>query len=309
MKVVFMGTPEFAVPSLECLYQSGHEIVAVVTTPDKPMGRGLKLRPSPVKIKATSLKVPVIQPEKLRDPEFEQSLRAVEADCFVVVAFRILPQSIFSIPVKGTINLHTSLLPKYRGAAPIQWAIMNGETETGLTTFIIEEKVDTGAILLQKRLPIFPDDTAGSLHDRMSQQGALLLEQTLDGLDSSMLFPKIQTGPGSPAPKITPEHCRIDWSRPAQEIANQIRGLAPRPAAFTSIESKRLKIYRSTVDIQNSPQISHPGSILTCSGSEFRVQTGREHLLLHELQIEGKKRLSVENFIRGTDIVVGQSFE
>lgn len=309
MKIVFMGTPDFAVPSLEMLHNSNHDVLAVVTTPDKPKGRGLKLQPSPIKQKADSLGLNVLQPDKMSDIDFQNQLKELKADCFVVVAFRILPESVFSIPEKGTINLHTSLLPKYRGAAPIQWAIMNGETETGLTTFVIEKKVDTGAILLQKTLSIGDDEDAGSLHDRMAEAGSLLLLETVEGIESQTIKSAVQEGHSSPAPKILPEHCQIDWSRKAVEIKNQVRGLSPRPTAFTYYNGKRIKVFRvSVLQKKVNPEYS-PGTIWLNDASEMCVATGENFIRLHDLQIEGKKRMPAEDFLRGSDIQTGQRLD
>ncbi len=234
MKIVFMGTPDFAIPSLKAIYQSKYDLIAVVTTPDKERGRGQKVTFTPVKQFAVENNIPVYQPEKLKgNDEFVNQMKELQPDLFVVVAFRILPKEIFEIPKYGSFNLHASLLPKYRGAAPIQWAIIKGETETGLTTFKLAEKVDTGNIYLQVKVPIHPEDNFGTLHDRLSELGADVIMQTISLIESGnyQLLPQ-DDSLASPAPKITKEICKIDWNKPAEEIHNLVRGLSPYPAAF-----------------------------------------------------------------------------
>ncbi len=239
-----MGTPDFAIPSLKRLIQSRHAVVGVVTIPDKPKGRGRRLSASPVKIFALEHDLKVLTPERLEDESFVDALKELSPDLIVVVAFRILPEVIFSLPPLGTINLHASLLPKYRGAAPINWAIMNGETKTGLTTFYIKKKVDTGDIILQREIEIYPEENFGQLHDRMAELGAEVLLQTVDLIEKGEAKAFRQDEAlATPAPKITPEHCQIDWSREAVQIKNQIRGLAPSPGAFTQFRGKILKIF------------------------------------------------------------------
>ncbi len=304
-----MGTPDFAVPSLNRLSGSSHEIVGVVTVPDKPRGRGQKMQPSAVKMRALELGLPVFQPEKLRDRTFIETLKLWQADCFIVVAFRILPPEVFRLPPKGTVNLHSSLLPKYRGAAPIQWALMNGETETGVTTFLIDEKVDTGEILLQTRVPILQDDDAGSLHDKLAERGANLILETVDGLESGSLHPTPQQGMATPAPKILPEHGHIDWAKPAETIVNQIRALSPYPGAYTTWLGRRIKLFGVTVQIQDVTVHSVPGTILNIVDEGIQVQTGSESLVVRALQLEGKKRMDVAAFLRGADLKSGQRFE
>jgi methionyl-tRNA formyltransferase len=304
MRLVFMGTPEFAVPSLAKLASARHRIEAVITPPDRPRGRGQIIGTSPVKAEAVRLGLSVLQPEDVADPEFISALKALRADCFVVVGFRILPESVFGIAGRGTINLHASLLPKYRGAAPIQWAVIRGEAETGVTTFFIQKRVDTGDLILQRSLRIGEDETAGELHDRLAETGAGLLLETLDLIESGVTRPKRQEGEASAAPKILPEHCRISWEKTAQEIHNLIRGLSPRPGAFTLLEGKRLKVYGSRIRMQASCGGTVPGSVLT-DDEGLSVQTGSGCLILRDVQFEGRDRMGADEFLRGKSIIPG----
>ncbi len=300
MQLVFMGTPDFAIPSLKRLIESRHEIVGVVTIPDKPKGRGRKLSESPVKIFASEHNLKVLTPGNLKDEDFVQTLKGLSPDLIVVVAFRILPEVVFSLPPLGTINLHASLLPKYRGAAPINWAVMNGETKTGLTTFYIRKKVDTGNMILQREIEIHPEENFGELHDRMALLGADVLIETLDLIERGEVEAlKQDDALATPAPKITPEHCRIDWSRQAVEIKNQIRGLAPSPGAFTSYREKILKIFKAQV-IGDTPFVDDWGQVVESDKKEsLWVKTGMGVLSLLEVQLEGKRRMRIEEFIRG----------
>lgn len=303
MKLVFMGTPEFAVPSLELLSKH-HEVAAVITAPDKPAGRGKKIQESAVKQKAVSLGIPVLQPTNLKDVEFQKQLTDLNADLYVVLAFRMLPESVWSIPKKGTINLHASLLPDYRGAAPINRAIMAGESRTGLTTFHIEKDIDTGMILEQMQMDIHPDEDAGSLHDRMMEKGADLLLSTVNKIEKGELEPKKQKESGDlkSAPKIFREDCEIDWTRPEVEIYNHIRGLSPYPAAWTTATGddypaqpfKILKARRAEFQIAGSP-----GSILLTDELRLFVKSGKGNLEVIELQAPGKKRMVTSDFLRG----------
>ncbi|MEJ2506919.1 MAG: methionyl-tRNA formyltransferase, partial [Ignavibacteriaceae bacterium] len=253
MKIIFMGTPYFSIPSLKSLLESKHEVVAVVTTPDKERGRGQKISFTPVKEFALKNNLPVLQPEKLKNnSQFVEELKKFDADLYVVVAFRILPVEVFSVPPKGSFNLHASLLPKYRGAAPIQWALINGETETGLTTFKLAEKVDTGNIYLKEKIEIKPDDNFESLHDRLSEIGSKVVLQTVEMIDSGNYELKNQDDSlATPAPKITKEICKIDWNKPAREIHNLIRGLSPIPGAYFEFKDKIIKVYQSEVIERN----------------------------------------------------------
>ncbi|HDQ45687.1 MAG TPA: methionyl-tRNA formyltransferase [bacterium] len=308
MRLAFLGTADFAVPGLDRLSASTHTVAGVVTVPDKPAGRGRKPRPSPVKVRALELGLPVLHPERLRDPAFLRTLESWRADCFIVVAFRILPPEVFRLPSKGTVNLHASLLPRYRGAAPIRWALMNGETETGVTTFLIDAHVDTGDLLLQSRVPILPDDDAGTLHDKLAACGAELLLETVDGLESGVLRPVPQRGEPTPAPKILPEHGRIDWSRPAGEILCQIRAFSPGPGAFTEWQGHRMKLFGASVQIQDTAVHREPGTILKTGQDGILVQAGSEWLRVRSVQIEGRKRMDAGAFLRGADLKAGQRF-
>ena len=305
MRLIFMGTPDFARVSLKKLLESKHEVLAVVTVPDKPKGRGLKLQPSPVKEFAVANQLPVFQPESLKDPEFIQTLKNFNADAFVVVAFRILPREVFTIPPKGTINLHASLLPKYRGAAPINWAIINGETETGVTTIFINERVDQGNILLQERVPIGPDMTAGELHDVLADVGADLLVKTLDQLESEGIKPKKQD-PSlvSKAPKITKEICHLNFNQSAQQVHNWIRGLSPYPAAFAYWNGKLLKLFRSR-PVAAGDSNAEPGTIVMVMKNAFSVQCASGIIDIFEVQLQGKKKMSVEAFLNGQSLKKG----
>ncbi|HDL18344.1 MAG TPA: methionyl-tRNA formyltransferase [Bacteroidetes bacterium] len=296
MKIIFMGTPDFSVPTLNALIASSHEVVLVVTGPDKPRGRGQKLQPTAVKEAAVQHKIPVYQPEKLQAPEVADRLQQIPADLFVVVAFRILPEQIFSIPPQGTINLHASLLPKYRGAAPIQRAILNGDCETGVTTFFIEKNVDTGIIILQRKVAIASEDTAGVLHDRLAEIGAQTVCETVDLIAAGKTPRLRQTGEVTKAPKITREMCRIEWSRPAEKIINQIRAFSPFPGAFTYLGEKLIKIYRAgKADLQVPGQ---PGDIYIDREKLF-CKTGSGWLEIFLLQLQGKKRLPAKEFLPG----------
>lgn len=301
-RIVFMGTPEFAVASLDALVQAGFYIVGVITAPDKPGGRGMQLQQSAVKQYAVSKGLNVLQPEKLKNPEFLEQLRALQADLQVVVAFRMLPEVVWNMPQKGTINLHASLLPQYRGAAPINWAVINGEKETGVTTFKLQHEIDTGNILLQEKLVIGDHETAGQLHDRMKVTGASLLVRTVRGLADGSLqdTPQAQFSVAASlkhAPKIFTETCRIDWTRPVDEIFNLVRGLSPYPAAFTSLDGRLLKIYNATKE-QTTPNAA-PGSLDTDGKTWLRFAAADGYLYVTELQLEGKKRMRTEDFLKG----------
>lgn len=297
MKIIFMGTPEFAIPSLKAIYESKHQLLAVVTTPDKERGRGQKITFTAVKQFAIENNISVYQPEKLKgNQEFVEQMKALQPDLFVVVAFRILPKEIFEIPKFGSFNLHASLLPKYRGAAPIQWALVNGEKETGLTTFKLAEKVDTGNIYLQEKVPIFPEDNFGTLHDRLSELGADVVLRTIEMIESGN-YQLLQQDDSlaSPAPKITKEICKIDWNKSAEEIHNLVRGLSPYPAAFFTFNEKIIKVYKTEVvkDFNLQPSEFYQ------TKKELIVGCGKDALRILEIQLEGKKRLGIEEFLRG----------
>jgi methionyl-tRNA formyltransferase len=292
-----MGTPDFSIPSLKILLNINHKILAVVTQPDKERGRGQKVSFTSVKEFAIEHNIPVYQPVKLKDnAEFVEQMQALKPDLFVVVAFRILPKEVFEIPRYGSFNLHASLLPKYRGAAPIQWALINGETETGLTTFRLAEKVDTGNIYLQEKVEISPDDNFESLHDRMSLQGAELVLKTVDLIESGEYRLKQQDDSlASPAPKITKEICTIDWNKSAGEVHNLVRGLSPQPAAFFIYNEKVIKVYKTQVLERNDLM---PFQIEKTK-KELIIGCRKNALRILELQHEGRKRMSAEEFLRG----------
>ena len=297
MKIIFMGTPDFSIPSLKSIYKSEHELIAIVTVPDKERGRGQKVSFTPVKEFAIENKTPVYQPEKLKgNVEFVDQMKKLNPDLFVVVAFRILPKEIFNIPKFGSFNLHASLLPKYRGAAPIQWALINGETETGLTTFKLVEKVDTGNIYLQEKIKINPDDNFGTLHDRLSDLGAEVVLRTIELIQSGKNELLQQNDAlASPAPKITKEICQIDWNKSALEIHNLVRGLSPYPGAFFVFKEKVIKIYKTEIVERDDLK---PFEIHQ-SKTELTIGCGKNALRILELQQEGKKRMNVEEFLRG----------
>jgi len=297
MKIIFMGTPDFSIPSLNSIYKSNHELAAIVTTPDKERGRGRKITFTPVKQFAVERNIPVYQPEKLKSNfEFIDQMKELHPDLFVVVAFRILPKDVFEIPKFGSFNLHASFLPKYRGAAPIQWALINGEKETGLTTFKLAEKVDTGNIYLQEKVEIFPTDNFETLHDRMSLLGAELVLKTVDLIESGNYELKQQDDSlASPAPKITKEICLIDWNKPAEEIHNRVRGLSPYPAAYFVYNNKVLKVYKTEIVERNDLK---PFQILQTK-TELFIGCGKDALRILEIQQEGKKRMGIEEFLRG----------
>ena len=293
-----MGTPEFAVPSREGIVEAGYEVPLVVTVPDKPKGRGRKLSPSPVKIRGEELGLPVTTPGKLRDPAFLEELRRAEPDVICVVAFRILPEEVFSIPRLGSFNLHGSLLPKYRGAAPINRAIMVGETETGVTTFFLKKRVDTGDVILRRRIPIGPEMTAGELHDRMMIVGRDAVIETLRLIERGEAGTTRQNdAEATPAPKIFREDCRIDWNRPASELHNFIRGLSPYPGAFTMWGDESVKILRS---VRTDHADATPGGIRVEKDRLF-VGTGKGDLELLEVQREGKRKMSAGEFLHGVE--------
>jgi len=303
-RILFMGTPEFAVPSLVGLLDAGYSVIGVVTGPDKPRGRGQKLTPTPVKETALHYNLPLLQPASVKDPSFVEQIRALEPDLAVVVAFRILPRAVFSLPRLGTFNLHASLLPKYRGAAPINWAIINGETETGVTTFFLEDRVDTGMLLLQERIPIGPDDDAGSIHDRLAVLGAQVVCRTVDQITRGSVRPVPQdAGRATPAPKIFKEHCRIAWDQPAENVRNLVRGLSPTPGAWCLHGDRLLKIFSAKV---GAPCGNASPGTLVVEGEEISVMTGDRRLLLLELQQEGRRRMASSEFLRGYPLRSGE---
>lgn len=300
MKIVFMGTPDFAVASLRKLVENGCEVVAVVTAPDKPSGRGLQVHQTPVKQYAVSQGIPVLQPEKLKNPDFLEELRSYKADLQVVVAFRMLPEVVWKMPTKGTFNLHGSLLPQYRGAAPINWAVINGDTETGVTTFFIKQEIDTGNIIFVDKEPIHLHDNAGTVHDRLMERGANLVLKTVKAIESGSYpqLPQAMDIELRPAPKIFKETCEIDWNLPAEKVHNFIRGLSPYPAAWTTLSGKMCKIYLSELTDIEAEEIP-TGEVKTDGKTFLAFKCSDKLLRVKELQIEGKKKMSTEDFLRG----------
>jgi len=299
MKIVFMGTPDFAVASLDALVKANFDVVAVITAPDKPAGRGQKINESAVKKYALEKGIPILQPEKLKNPGFLEELKSYHADLQVVVAFRMLPEVVWSMPPKGTINLHGSLLPQYRGAAPINHAIINGEKESGVTTFFLTHEIDTGDIILSDATPIADDETAGELHDKLMIVGANLLVKTVKAIAEGNFTeqPQPQSDVLKHAPKIFKEDCKIDWNKPAQQVHNLIRGLSPYPTAFTILNDKTLKIFKATLE-EKEPGIA-AGGFLTDGKTYLKFATKDGFIKLLDIQYEGKKRMLIEDFLRG----------
>ncbi|WP_257667580.1 methionyl-tRNA formyltransferase [Parapedobacter tibetensis] len=302
MRIIFMGTPEFAVASLAALIEEGKHIVAVVTAPDKPAGRGQRLHQSAVKQYATTQGIPVLQPEKLRNTEFLAKLRLFAADLQVVVAFRMLPEVVWDMPPLGTVNLHASLLPQYRGAAPINHAIINGDTESGVSTFLLRHEIDTGNILFSEKVEIGPNDTAGDLHDKLMVVGADLLVKTVKAIAEGKTNPipqerVVRDGELKHAPKIFKEDCLIDWHKPVGQVYNLIRGLSPYPAAYTLLEGKTLKLIKADMEVATMQHA--PGTFHTDGKSFLKFACLDGYINVQELQLEGKRRMGVEEFLRG----------
>ena len=316
LRIVYMGTPDFAVESLRCLVEGGYNVVGVVTGPDKPVGRhGSVLQPTPVKQYAVEHGLHVLQPEKLKDEAFIEELRSLQADLQIVVAFRMLPEVVWSMPPLGTFNLHASLLPQYRGAAPINWAVINGDTETGVTTFFLKHEIDTGAVIRQVRVPISDTDCVGDVHDRLMLLGGGVVCETVDAIldGSAAATPQEEmiTEDLRPAPKIFKDTCRIDWNRPTKQVYDFIRGLSPYPAAWTTLVAPDgtetvLKIYET----EKVSQSSRPyGTIETDGKTYLRVYTADGALDFRTLQLAGKKRMAVEDFLRGSRLGEGYRLE
>ena len=303
LRIVFMGTPEFAVASLDALVKAGYNIAGVITAPDKPAGRGMQLQQSAVKKYAVEHHLKVLQPEKLKNPEFLEELRSLQADLQIVVAFRMLPEVVWNMPPMGSVNLHGSLLPQYRGAAPINWTVINGEKETGVTTFKLKHEIDTGDILLQESFAIGENDTAGEVHDTMKEIGAAVLVRTVAGLVNGSL----QETPQSEiinhkseihhAPKIFTETCKIDFTKTVTEVHNLIRGLSPFPGAFTTLDGKTLKLYKSEKQITTVKTVA--GNYETDGKTFLKFACADGYILVKELQLEGKKKMLMEDFLRG----------
>lgn len=314
MKIVFMGTPEFAIPSLDKLLNSSHKVELVVSAPDKERGRGKKISPTPVKEFALKNNLKVLTPASLKDEDFIKKLKETDADLFVIVAFRILPKEVYTIPKKGSFNLHGSLLPKYRGAAPMQWAIINGDKETGVTTFFLEDKVDTGNIILREKLIIENEDDLGTVHDKMMTLGADIVLKTVDMIEiGNLKLEKQDDLSASPAPKITKEICKIDWNKSSEQINNLVRGLSPHPAAFFEMSGKTYKVFKTKIvskeqtdllknknDIEKAEHIIHK---IQQTKTEIFIETGDGYIQILELQPEGRKRMTAEEFLRGYSLL------
>lgn len=311
LRIIYMGTPDFAVESLRTLVEGGYNVVAVITMPDKPIGRhGSVLQPSPVKQYAVQHGLKVLQPEKLKDPEFIEELRALKADLQIVVAFRMLPEIVWSMPPLGTFNAHASLLPKYRGAAPINWAIINGEKETGITTFFLKHEIDTGDIIQQVRIPIADTDNVEIVHDKLMMLSGQLVRETVDnilaGTVTSIPQDQFKDVPLTPAPKIFRETCRINWEQSTQKVYDFIRGLSPYPAAWTTFEGKSVKLYEAEKDMA-APN-SRPGTLLTDGKNYLKVATADGWLNIRVMQVEGKKKMAINDLLRGLKIAENAFF-
>lgn len=314
LKIIFLGTPEFAVESLDKIVENGYNVVAVVTMPDKPAGRGHNLLQSPVKQYALSKNIPVLQPVNLKDETFVEELRSYDADLFVVIAFRMLPEVVWKMPRLGTFNLHASLLPDYRGAAPINWAVINGDTKTGVTTFFLKHEIDTGDIIDRASIEINPGDNVGDVHDRLMSLGADLTLKTLDKIVDGTLETKPQSAfeddnqEPRPAPKIFKETCHIDWTRPVVDLHNLVRGLSPYPAAWSVIEDegpltgRQVKIFETQID-EGSSESLIPGRVTVIGKDKIAVDCGNGRLLIKKLQLQGKKAMPADEFLRGAKLV------
>lgn len=301
LRIIFMGTPEFAVPSLEILLQNKFNVVAVITAPDKPQGRGQKIVYSAVKECALKFNVPVLQPTNLKAPEFIEELRSYKANLQVVVAFRMLPEVVWSMPEIGTFNLHASLLPQYRGAAPINWAIINGEKETGVTTFFLKHEIDTGSIIFQEKEPIHDDDNVGTLYERLMKKGSELVLRTVQAIGKGE-YPSTPQNEGQPlkhAPKIFKETCEINWNQSAEQIRNFVRGLSPYPAAWSTFYGKTYKIFKVSTLRKNASSV---GTLDTDNKTYLHVSTTDGIVAIEELQPEGKKRMTIQDFFRGNKL-------
>lgn len=302
LRIIFMGTPEFAVPSLDVLVANHFDVVAVVTAPDKPQGRGQKIVYSPVKECALKHNIPVLQPTNLKAPEFQDELRSYHANLQIVVAFRMLPEVVWAMPAFGTFNLHASLLPQYRGAAPINWAIIRGERETGVTTFFLQHEIDTGSVIFQEKEPIHEDDNVGTLYERLMARGAHLVLKTVQAITegSYPAVPQPMNVEIKHAPKIFKETCRIDWTQSATDVRNFVRGLSPYPTAWCVLGEKNFKVYRVSIVAKNSD--AQPGTYDTDQKTYLHVRATDGWLALEELQPEGKRSMKIDEFFRGNKL-------
>jgi methionyl-tRNA formyltransferase len=300
LRIIFMGTPDFAVPTLSTLVENGYNVVAVITAPDKPAGRGLKLAQSPVKEYAVAHNIPVLQPTNLKAEAFLEELRSYQANLQLIVAFRMLPEVVWAMPALGAFNIHASLLPQYRGAAPINWALINGETETGVTSFFLRHQIDTGDMILQDRIPISPEDDFGTLYEKLKYAGATLALKTVRAIEAGTVTPQPQplSHELKEAPKIFKETCEINWHQPASQVRNFIRGLSPYPTAWTYLDGKILKVYKTEV-MPDAGNTATPGTFTSDGKTYLHVATADGKLSLTDLQLEGKKRMGIAEFLRG----------
>ena len=303
LRIIYMGTPEFAVPSLQILVENKFNVVAVITAPDKPQGRGQKLTASPVKEYAVSQGIPVLQPTNLKSPQFLEELKSYEATLQIVVAFRMLPEVVWAMPPLGTFNLHASLLPQYRGAAPINWAIINGEKETGITTFFLKHEIDTGSIVFQEKEPIRESDDVGTLYERLMHKGAQLVLKTVQAIEQNNYpsLPQAEVADARHAPKIFKETCEIHWGQPSESVRNFVRGLSPYPAAWAILNGKNFKICRVSVATKQAGS-ALPGALDTDDKTYLHVRTADGWIAIDELQPEGKKKMTIVDYLRGNKI-------
>ncbi|WP_299462416.1 methionyl-tRNA formyltransferase [uncultured Microscilla sp.] len=307
MRIIFLGTPDFAVPSLKVLVDNGFNVVAVVTATDKRAGRGNKIKTSAVKDFALEHNIPVLQPERLKAPEFIEELASYQADLQIVVAFRMLPEAVWNMPPLGTFNLHASLLPDYRGAAPINWAIINGEKETGVTTFFLKQKIDTGNIIFQEKAPILPEDNIGTMYEKLKNIGGGLVLKTVRAIQVGKYPQTAQdlSKETPSAPKIFRETCEIDWNKTSEQVHNLVRGLAPIPAAWTMLQGKNCKIYKTSLATPQLPEgveVKQPGEYVTDNKKYLYFKTGDGFVAVEDLKLEGKKRMDVKSFLSGNKL-------
>ncbi|MFD2513415.1 methionyl-tRNA formyltransferase [Pontibacter locisalis] len=300
LRIVFMGTPDFAVPTLQTLVEHHYKVVAVITAPDKPAGRGQKIHQSPVKEYAVSQNIPVLQPTNLKSEVFLEELRRYNANLQIIVAFRMLPEVVWAMPELGSFNIHASLLPQYRGAAPINWAIINGEKETGVTSFFLKHEIDTGDLIFQDRITIMEDDDFGTLYEKLKHKGAELALRTVQAIEKDEVRPKPQvtTTETKHAPKIFKDTCQINWNQPAEQVRDFVRGLSPYPAAWTQLQDKNFKIFKVEA-LDNTAYTSQPGYVHTDNKTFLHIQTADGAVSVLDLQMEGKKRMPIQDLLRG----------
>ncbi|SFG12330.1 methionyl-tRNA formyltransferase [Pontibacter chinhatensis] len=300
IRIVFMGTPDFAVPTLQTLVEHKYKVVAVITAPDKPAGRGQKLSQSPVKEYAVAQGIPVLQPTNLKSETFLEELRSYRANLQIIVAFRMLPEAVWAMPELGSFNIHASLLPQYRGAAPINWAIINGEKETGVTSFFLKHEIDTGDMIFQERVPILEEDDFGTLYEKLKYTGSELALRTVKAIERGQVQtqPQVVSSETKTAPKIFKDTCQINWDQPAEQVRNFVRGLSPYPAAWTILHGKNFKVFKVEA-LESTGYTSEPGTIHTDNKTYLHLQTAAGAIAILDLQMEGKKRMPVQDLLRG----------